>query len=270
MLVIICNLCYTFDIIRLGGIHMELWTPEHLRTLLPATIVMILIAVLLRYTLGNREWKIRMIPLQIIAVLLFLMEIGKQVLSLQRGYDLYHLPFHFCSLFIFMMPLAAFYRGKHKQTVLGISAGLCTSVMLLMLIYPSLIYSADNIKNFFSGYFDFHTVAFHNLVLFAAILFISMGVHTPTKKGEPKAVVGFIIVFCLISATMAQLLQTNFNNFYSCNSAPLENLRISLQGVLGYGLTQAVYIVIVTALNIFFVLGSYWLYRGLRRLVCGK
>ena len=51
---------------------MELWTPEHIRTLLPATAVMLLIAVALRCLLGKCDWKIRMIPLQIIAVLVFL------------------------------------------------------------------------------------------------------------------------------------------------------------------------------------------------------
>lgn len=245
---------------------MELWTPEHIRSLLPATAVMLLIAVALRCLLGKCEWKIRMIPLQIIAVLIVLLEIGKQALSLKQGYDLYHLPFHFCSLFIFMLPLAAFYRGKRRQTVLAITASLCTSVMLLMLIYPNLIYSGGNVVNFFHGFFDFHTVAFHNLVLFAAILFPALQLHTPAPKGEGKSVMLFTIGFCLVSATMAQLLETNFNNFYSCNIGPLENVRISLQASLGYGLTQALYVVIVTLMDIGFVQMCYWLYRGLRKL----
>ena len=249
---------------------MQLWTPEHMKTLLPAVAVMLTLAVLLRFAIGKKAHKIRMIPFQILTAVLFLLEIGKQVLSLKQGYDLYHLPFHFCSLFIFMLPAMALWRGKHRQTVYGITAAISTATALLTLIYPNLIYSAWDVTNFFSNYFAFHTVTFHNIVLLQCILIIALRLHEPAPKGESKAVVWFIVGFCLVSATMAQLLKTNFNNFYSCNIAPLESLRLSLQGSLGYGLTQALYILIVTVLDILFVLGSYWLYRGLHKLCAPK
>ena len=248
---------------------MQLWTREHALSLLPALAVMLVLAAVLRHYLKNKPLRIRIIPLQIIAVVLVLLEIGKQIISSRGSYDLYSLPFHFCSLFIFMMPVMAFYKGRHQQTVYGITASLCTSVMLLMLIYPALIYSADNVRNFFNGYLDMHTVAFHNLVLLAAVLVIALRIHEPDKR-EQKPIVLFMLCFCLVSATMAQLLKTNFNNFYSCNIGPLETVRLQLQGSLGYGLTQALYILIVTVLDILFVLGSYWLYRGLRKLCALK
>ena len=248
---------------------MELWTSEHAKTLLPAVAVMILIAAILRMTLGKKDPKIRMIPFQIISCILFLLEIGKQVLSLMNGYDLYCLPFHFCSLFIFMMPLMAFYNGKHKAAVTAITASICTATTLLTLIYPCLIYGAGDITNFFGNYFSFHTVVFHNIVIFGCILILALDLHTPQPK-ETKAIILFIIGFCVVSATMAQLLQTNFNNFYSCNIPPLEALRQTLQGSLGYSITQALYIIIVTVLDILFVFGSYWLYRLLRSFVTKK
>ena len=87
---------------------MELWTPEHTRTLLPAFGAMLAVAFALRLWLRKKPHAVRMIPVQIIAVILILLEIGKQGLSLKQGYDLYCLPFHFCSLFIFTMPAMAF------------------------------------------------------------------------------------------------------------------------------------------------------------------
>lgn len=245
---------------------MELWTAEHTRTLLPAVAVMLALTAALRLLLGKKEHKIRMIPVQIIAVLIVLLEIGKQLNSLYRGYDLYHLPFHFCSLFIFMLPLMAFYRGKHKQTVYAITAALCMSVCVLMLIYPNLIYSAGNITNFFKGYQDFHTVAFHNLVLWAALLIPALRLHEPAAKGEPKKVAIYTVCFCAVSATMAQLLQTNFNNFYQCNIPPLEALRQSVEAACGQVPAMLLYVVIVTVMDILFVQGSYWLYRLARKL----
>ena len=103
---------------------MELWTPEHTKTLLPSLAAMLVIAVVLRLTMGKKDLKIRMIPFQILACVIFLLEIGKQVVSYTRGYDLYHLPFHFCSLFIFMLPLMAFYKGKHRSVITGITAAI--------------------------------------------------------------------------------------------------------------------------------------------------
>lgn len=155
----------------------------------------------------------------------------------------------------------AFYRGEKRQTVRGIAAALCAALFLLMLIYPNLIYSGGNIREFFTDYFSFHTVAFHNLVMLAFVLMVALRIHIPAPKGEAKAVVLSTVVFCVVSATMAQLLKTNYANYYSCNIPPLEAVRVNLQGVLGYGFTQLLYILIVSMLNIVFVLGAYWLYR---------
>ena len=60
---------------------MELWSPQHIKTLLPALVVMILVCMGLRAWLGKKDLKIRMIPLQVTAVLFLLLEIGKQVVS---------------------------------------------------------------------------------------------------------------------------------------------------------------------------------------------
>lgn len=249
---------------------MQLWTPEHTKTLLPAAVVMLIFTLILRLTIGNKSHRVRMIPFQILTAVIVLLEIGKQVMSLRAGYDLYHLPFHFCSLFIFMLPAMALWRGKHTQTVYAITAAICMATTMLMLVYPALIYSDGNVREFFTDFFSFHTVVFHNIVVLQCMFVIGLRLHEPQAKGESKAVVLFTVCFCAVSATMAQLLKTNFNNFYSCNVPPLEALRLQIQGSLGYGLTQALYVVIVTVLDILFVLGSYWLYRGLRKLLAGK
>ena len=249
---------------------MILWTWEHFITMVPTAVVMIILSLILRKVLIHKRREARMIPLQVIAVILVALEIGKQIVSISRGYDLYHLLFHFCSIIVFVVPAMAFYRGKHQQAVSAIASAWITAVFLLTSIYPVLIYSADNIRNFFHSYLDFHTVAFHNLVIFAFFLLIALDLYTPLAKTETRKVLLFTVVFCVISAVMAQLLETNFNNFYSCNIPPLENLRISMQGILGYWITQILYIFIVTVLDILFVQMSYWLIRGVSRLVQRK
>ncbi len=245
---------------------MELWTYEHAVTLIPAVAVMVLLTLLLRRWLKDKPYKVRMIPFQIIAAILLIIEAGKQILSLRRGYDLYHLPFHFCSLFIFMIPAMAFYSGKYRATVRAITAALCGSVFSLMLIYPELIYSKWNVLNYFEDFFSFHTVTFHNLVMLAFLLIPALQLHKPHPKGEVKAVIWFVIGFCAVSASMAYLLKTNFAGFYTCNIPVLETVRLAIEASLGRLPAIILYISILTVVNIVYVYGAYWLYRLLEKL----
>ena len=244
---------------------MGLWTPEHAATLLPAVSVMLALAWLLRRKLADKPFETRMIPIKVIAVILLLLEVGKQVVSLCRGYDLYHLPFHFCSLFLFMMPAMAFYRGKHQENIFTITISLCASCFLLMMIYPALIYSDGNIRGFFQDYLNFHTVVFHNLVVFAFILIFALKLPMPAGKGSVKAISIFMLVFSVVAAVMSQLLKTNYTNMYQCNIPVFEEIRLSVQPVLGYWITQCLYVSILTCLHILFVLMCYGLIKLVRR-----
>lgn len=245
---------------------MQLWSKEHAMTMLPTLAVMLVIAAVLRIAIGKKSMKIRMILFQVVACILFTIELGKQMVSFTRGYDLYHLPFHFCSMFIFALPIMAFYRGKYMSQVRAVTAAISSAMTLLLYIYPCLIYSAWDVTNYFSDYMAFHTVTFHNLVVLAFILILALDLHTPAPKGEQKTVIWFTVCFCAVSATMAQTLKTNFNNFYTCNIPPLETVRQAVQNAVGAVPAQALYIVIVTALDILFVWGSYWFYRLLKKL----
>ena len=246
---------------------MVLWTPTHVQTLLPAIIVMLVIAVVLRLTLGKKDRKIRMIPFQILACVLVLLEIGKQALSLYEGYDLYHLPFHFCSILIFLPVIMAFYRGKHEKTISCITTAVLAAVFILTAAYPDLIYSAQAVKEFTTNFFSFHTVAFHNVAMLLFVLVPALDLHEPEAKGEPKKVFLFILCYCVIAATMAHLLKTNYNNFYTCNIAPLETVRLAVETALGSTVAAVCYVVIVTIMDLSFVTGAYWFYRLIRKLL---
>ncbi|MBE6563424.1 MAG: hypothetical protein E7660_06775 [Ruminococcaceae bacterium] len=248
---------------------MGLWTPEHIRTLIPSTVFMFILCVALRLVLGKKSLKARMIPFQVLSCIIVIIEIGKQTLSLLKGYDLYHLPFHFCSLFIFMLPLMAFYKGKYSERIRGITAAICASVFVLMLIYPSLIYSASDVTRFFENFFCFHTVAFHNIVMLEFLLIVFLDLHEPSQK-DIKPIIVFTVVFNVIAGTMAQLLKTNFNNLYTCNVPPLEALRQSVEASMGVVPTKILYMAIVTVMDVLFVLMSYGIYRLCRAMLSKK
>ena len=139
-----------------------------------------------------------------------------------------------------------------------------------MLIYPDLIYSAQNVKEFFTDYFSFHTVFFHNLVVLAFFLMVGLNLYESGQPKEKRTVMWFIIGYCAISAPMAQILQTNFNNFYRCNIAPLEAVRAAVEAAMGYAPAQILYVCIVVVMDILFVQIFFLLYRLLQRLLPPK
>ena len=246
---------------------MELWTKEHFLQLIPSVAVMLIIALILNKLIGKKPLKIRMIPFQIVAVILLLSEVGKQVISFSRGYDLYHIPLHVCSLFLLLLPAMAFYQGKDMDKVRTIACSVCVSLLLFMTIYPNIIYSAGNIKNFFANYFDFHTVFFHTGVIFELILIIVLRLHSvDPEKSYFKPMLVFSAGYSLIAATMAQLLKTNFSNFYSCNIGPIEAFVNSIKEAIGYAGAQAIYVSILFVLHVLFFLGSHYLYRAIDKL----
>ena len=245
---------------------MELWSQNHVKTLLPSFIVMIILGVILRIFLGKKPEKIRMIPFQICTIFILVLEVIKQVKSFIDGYDLYHIPLHFCSLFLYLLPLMSFYNGKHKDRVRAVTTTVCGALFMLMMIYPSVIYSGDAIAGTFNNFWDFHTTVFHTVATFTFVLIVCLDLHTPNFKKDMVSVLVFIAVYCVIAGSMAQILQTNFNNFYHCNVPPIEDLRVSLQSTLGYPLTQTLYVVIVSIVNLIFVTLAYNLFRLLSYL----
>ena len=245
---------------------MELWTKEHFWQLIPTEIVMIIIALVLNKFIGKKPLKIRMIPFQILAVLLFLSEIGKQVLSFSRGYDLYHIPLHVCSLFIPLLPLMAFYTGKYKDVVRTIACSVTVSMVLFMVVYPNLIYGSWNILGFFNDYFDFHTVFFHNVVIFEFILIVVLRLHHVGEKNYAKHHAIFGACFSLVAGFMSQILKTNYANFYTCNVGPVNDFVNSIKDAIGYTAGQTIYVVILGLLHVGFFVLCYYLYRAIDKL----
>ena len=179
----------------------------------------------------------------------------------------------------------SFYKGKYKDEVRAITTTVCGSLFVLMTIYPDLIYGGGNIDNFFNGFrafrdsgnlkdifygfFDFHTVAFHTVATFTFVLIVALDLHKPNFKKDAIAILVFFVCYCVIAGVMAQVLQTNYNNFYNCNVPPLQALKDKLEPSLGYGLTQCLYVIIVSIVDLIFTHGSYQLYR-LLHFLCWK
>ena len=207
-----------------------------------------------------------MIPIQIIAVIIIVIEIIKQVQSLVEGYDLYFIPLHFCSLFIFFIPLFAFYKGKGKEYIRSFAVIASAMMSVFLLVYPDLIYSAGNVLNMGKEFLSFHTVVFHNLVLFAFVLIIALKLYNFNAKRDIKVILIGFSIYCVVAASMAQILKTNYNNFYTCNIGPIANFVETVKDKIGYVAGQTLYVSIVIVLDMLFAFISYGALRLITKI----
>lgn len=249
------------------------WTPLHAYTLIPQFIVYAAAAFILSRALRNRDLETRLLPLKICTALLLLLEAAKQIMGIVTGYSTYWIPLHFCSLFLFIHPLACFYKGKHRDKFILLAGVVSTCLFLFMAIYPNIIYSDDAIRsmwNYLTGrggsFFELHTVLFHGIGTFTFFLFIFQGLAKfNTKKDVPLVILTYGL-YCLIVGPLAQIIDTNFNNFVHSNAPFLENIRLNIINSAGAVLGQTVYVLIISAGTILVPLLAYFVLRALTAL----
>ena len=219
-----------------------MWTYMHVITFIPTLIVCGILAIIIGKCLKNASEKVRMIPIHIITFLLVMLEVIKQVKSIIIGYDFSHLPLHYCSLFAILYLLISFSRGNLRNSfrILAMVSGL--TLLLVMMVMPDIVYSEACIKGMFNDYFCFHTVVFHCLALFGMFLLIFLRFfRIDFKKGLICTVI-FYTGYCIIAASMSNLLKVNYNHFYYSLVDVIENLRLIFIDKLGYVCGQLLYV----------------------------
>ncbi|MBQ4447057.1 MAG: YwaF family protein [Clostridia bacterium] len=249
------------------------WTPLHAYTLIPQFIVYAAIAFILSRALKNKDLETRLLPLKICTVLLLILEAAKQITGVVTGYSTYWIPLHFCSLFLFIHPIACFYKGKHRGKFILLAGVVSTCLFLFMAVYPNVVYSDDAIRsmwNYITGrggsFFELHTVLFHGIGTFTFFLFIFQGLaRFNTKKDVPLVIMTYGL-YCLIVGPLAQLIDTNFNNFVHSNAPFLEEIRLGIINSLGAFLGQTVYVLMISAGTILVPLIAYFVLHGLTAL----
>ena len=238
---------------------MEFWTIEHFIAIVPAFIIGIVIAIILRKYLINKPLHIRMIPFQVCTIILLILEVIKQIFSFEDGgYRLHSLPFHVCSLFLYLFPLLSFYKGKNSDLINILACTVSVALAILMFTLPTTIFSVG--ENWNTDYMSFHTIVFHNLVLFMFVLILFLDLYTPQEKNYLKEIIICCLIYCVIAALLSQLLKTNFHNFYDCSIEPIKDFIDSIKASAGYVFGQTLYVFLFTLVNIGFSILSYYAY----------
>lgn len=240
---------------------MGLWTPLHAATVLPSYVLMLGLAILARRWLADKSYETRMLPIKIIAVLLPLLEVGKQVCSVLVGYDRFSLPFHFCSIFLYILPIMAFYRGKYAERIRCAACACMAALLFGMLAAPALIYVEGDIRDFFTDYLAFHTVFFHALVIFALFFVITLDLHRSCGGWkETRFLTLFGLGFVSVAITATYSLDTNFSLFLS---PPIQEIRDALDAIkqaIGQVPGQILYVAVLVVLHLLLLACANYLF----------
>ena len=219
---------------------------------------MIAIAIVLRIFLLKKSENIRLIPIAVLGAAIFGLEIAKQVISLKQGYNLYYLPFHFCSMFIFLIPLASICRGKFKRAIRSFTTVTTATLFMFMLIVPAQAYDTTRIESCFTDFFSFHTIAFHDIVVCTFLFIVALELYKPDIKYDSKVAAICLTVFCIIGGSMAQIFKENYNGFYYCRVPALEDIRLWLIESMGQFFGQFSFVFLVSFTTSAFVYVSYF------------
>ena len=179
---------------------------------MPITIlVTTIISVLLFFVLKKKKEKTRSIPFKIIAIILIMLEVIKQIRGIKLGFDTWDLPFHYCSLFVFFFPLAQLTGEKIKKIFKPVAFACALTVTCGLYITPSSIISSSS-ENIFGNFPHFHTFTFHYLVSLYCALSIVLKDYEPRKK-DYKFVFITMVGYGIVGISLSYLLDTNYCNF---------------------------------------------------------
>ena len=206
------------------------WSSSQIEVLPIALVVVIALSVIIPYLTRNKSELIRRIPLIVIASIMLILEVVKQIYNIVIGYNLWTLPFHFCSLFLYFYPLASFFKGKTAEFGKTMSFVCGTLFLLLFYIDPTSIIG-NSCDEIFATFSSFHTFTYHHLIiLFYLILLISKLYH-PSKFFFLYGAIG-IAIYGIVAVPLAHILNVNFCNILHNSIAILENIRLAYGQVL--------------------------------------
>lgn len=203
----------------------KIWTNCD-KIVLPISLLVILfIAFMLYFFLRKKSKKVKNIPLVIITIVILILEIIKQIKAIREGYDSWTIPLHFCSLFLYIFPLATLTKGEIRK--FGIAMSFACSVIMTVMFYigPASIIGAATTQNIFASFSSFHTFFYHHLVILFLVVGLLLNKFKLTKKSLFHVVVGFVI-YSVVAVSFAHILNTNFCNILESNIAFMEDFRL--------------------------------------------
>jgi len=201
-----------------GGI---MYTKYNLIIALISLPIVIMMAISLCFYLRNKSKKTQLLPFIMIAGLLITLEIAKQIIGISResGYNYFFIPLHICSIFLYSLSFATFFKQDSKISHIGWSVtyfvGLIVMVVMLFAPYQVIGQQSQSLVTGIrqdSLLIDLHSIIYHYIVVLAVLLMFMLRPYQPKIKDYIKGSLAFLI-FLLLSLTVATILQVNFADF---------------------------------------------------------
>jgi len=170
----------------------------------------------LYFLLRKRSLKMQLIPFMVIAGLLIVMEIAKQIISIVNGYNFFHIPLHICSVFLFSFALAVFLKQGSRASKMfwALSLIVGSLVVALMLIGPNIILSGSiNTSSATSLFMSIHTIVYHYILIVFVVLAFMFGFHKKLSFLDLMLGIAAFAVFLIIAIIMSNVLDTNYSAF---------------------------------------------------------
>ena len=220
------------------------------KKLIPLMFLILLAITLLIWILLKNKGKLaQSIPFIAITVLLIVGEVIKQIISYKNGYNLWHLPLHFCSTYFLWFSLAEFSFGKMRQRMQNIAFVATMYLCAALYCAPRGILDAvcDDV---FKTYFTAHSFFYHHLVILYMMLAIAFKRFKPKKSDALVWMICFACYFA-VAATCAYTLNENYFNILESARMPLlETIRLQVGQVI-YDALMASLLIIPGAIILF-------------------
>ena len=211
-----------------------------------ALFAIIIMGVILKHVLRNKSENMRHLPLMVIAGVLFVLEIIKQVYHIVCGtWHTWYIPLHFCSYFLVWYTVSFFARGKVRQSMYACSLTGGIIVSILLLVAPRMILHSATV-NIFGNFNNFHTFFYHMGVM-AYWIWMLMLIVYHHETCHLKRTVIFHIVFFFVTIIGAHAFHENFTNVLHSDISIMEEIRLSA-GQFNY--TVALFLVGIVAISL--------------------
>ena len=227
-------------------------------------LAMVAVVAILALILWRRSERIRAIPTAIVAIALIFIEIVKQRWNILGDFDLYFLPFHYCSLFFIVIPLAELCGPRMSRIFRPIATCMAFMVSAAMYVYPQGIMGTAS-ENFGVNFKQTHGFIFHHLVVLYLLLVIGMRLGRPRWRDALR--VGLVgAVYCALAIPLAHNFQSNYCNFLDSVIPAVENMRLEY-GQLKYTLFIAAALTLGAIFSAFICIGLDALVGGFFKLL---
>lgn len=214
----------------------------------PVLLLIIVVAITLALLLKDKSKRVRSIPTALIAIALLFIEVIKQRWNIRGEFNYYHLPLHYCSLFVILIPLGELCGSFGDRVFRPVATYLSFTVAVGMYLFPQSILGGA-CENFGVTFYGTHSFIFHHLVVlyFALVLFLDL--YKPSVRDIAK--VGTLgIIYILIAIPAAYIFDENYCNFLTSTLDELEAYRLE-NGQLAYTAVISVFLTLGTMISSF-------------------